>query len=102
MTFLEFLSSPLRNQWIEEPGIEIYVRKSIRKGVDIDLASMNAYPTGQGALTRFLDKYEPNRVLCVENIHNPRLVPYFEKRGYLRIARDEGSVNMVSKNYGNM
>lgn len=100
MTFEEFLNQrKQRNAWVQEPGIEIYVRGSIRIGVDIDLANMNADVMGQGALTKFLDKYEPHHVFCVENIHNPRLAAYLKRRGYLQLAADGGAINMVSKNY---
>ena len=98
-SFDHFLKDIWRNAWVREPGIELYVRKSIRKGVDIDLANMNADVLGQGALTRFLDKYEPHHVFCVENIHNPRLPAYLERRGYLQLAGSEGAISMVSKNY---
>ena len=99
MTFKKFLWSNLRNAWVREPGIELYVRRSIRIGVDIDLANMNADVLGQGALTRFLDKYELHLVFCVENIHNPRLPAYLERRGYLQLAADGGEITMLSKNY---
>jgi len=99
MNFTNFLDSRFRNFWINEPGIDIYVRRSIRKGVDIDLANMNADTMGTGALTNFLDKYEPNLVFCVENIHNPRLPAYLKRRGYTQLAAAGGAINMVSKNY---
>lgn len=99
MTFEEFLVSAFRNAWVQEPGIEIYVRKSIRIGVDIDLANMNADIMGSGSLTKFLNKYEPHHVFCVENVHNPRLIPYLKRRAYMQLAASHGSVNMVSPNY---
>lgn len=99
MNFTNFLDSKFRNFWIKEPGIDIYVRRSIRKGIDIDLANMEAVVLGQGALTRFLDKYEPHHVFCVENIHNPRLPDYLTRRGYRPLAGTEGAISMVSKNY---
>jgi len=98
-SFDYFLTYRLRNAWVREPGIDLYVRKSIRKGVDIDLSNMEADEPGQGALTKFLDKYEPRHVFCVENIHNPRLPAYLERRGYLQLAGSEGAISMVSKNY---
>jgi hypothetical protein len=98
-SFDHFLKDIPRNVWVHEPGIRIYVRRSIRTGVDIDLANMEADEPGQGALTRFLAKYEPLCVFCVENIHNPRLHAYLKRRGYLQLAGFEGAVSMVSKNY---
>lgn len=103
MTFEEFLASTLRNVWVHEPGIAIYVRRSIRKKVDVDLASMDAEEPGKGALTKFLDKYETRHVFLVENIHNPRLAHYLERRMYIpfTIPGDYSCVpNMVSPNYG--
>lgn len=94
MNLKQFLSSSLRNQWIREPGIDLYVRRSIRMGIDIDLASLSADKLGNGAFTSFLDKYEPYHVFYVECIHNPRLVPYLAKRGYTLVSAQEGDVNM--------
>lgn len=98
MNFELFLKSPVRNCWIYEPGIEIYVRRSIRTGVDIDLANMNADAPGNGSLTAFLNKHEAQHVFCVENIHNLRLREYLHRRDYTRL--DNGlDFNMVSPNY---
>ena len=84
MNFNEFISSKLRNAWIKEPGIEIYVRKSIslHNHGDFELASMQAKAPGKGALTRFLNKYEPLYSFYVENIQNMRLERMLTRRGY--------------------
>ena len=82
MDFLEFVKSDLRNLWISEKGIDIYVRKPTKYSNYYDLANMNAQTQGQGALTCFLNSYEPIYNFRVENIHNLRLIPYLEKRGY--------------------
>lgn len=98
-TFDNFLAGTMRNAWVREPGIELYVRRSIRIGVGIDIANVNADKPGQGSFTRFLDKYEPDHVFCVELIHNPRLPAYLAKRGYMQLGGAEGAISMVSKNY---
>lgn len=72
-----------RSAWLFEPGIRLYVRKGWRAAHgDFVLANMEAKRPGQGALTAFLDRWEPLYQFSIENILNPRLVPYFERRGY--------------------
>ena len=82
MNFIEFVKSDLRNLWIYENGIEIYVRKPTKYSNYYDLANMSAQIQGEGSLTHFLNSYEPMYNFRVENIHNPRLVSYLCKRGY--------------------
>lgn len=78
---------------VHEVGITLYVRKPPRGlrpiGVDFDLANMVAHPRGKGALTRFLDRYERLYGFYVENILEPRLVSFFERRGYRWYRRYE-------------
>ena len=81
MNFKEFTQSGLPNAWIKEPGVDLYVRKSIRP-YDFDLANLSAVHPGHGAFTRFLDAHEPHYTFFVENIMNQRLVGYLLKRGY--------------------
>jgi hypothetical protein len=88
LNFEQFCLSDYRNLWIKEPGIDLYVRKSIHKDVNIDLANMVADKPGTGALTEFLDKYEPKFGFYVENAH-PRLAEYFKRRGY-EVVRIDG------------
>jgi hypothetical protein len=99
MSFDEFVVfRSMRNSWVQEPGIELYVRRSIpSRGTDFDLANMNADRPGSGALTAFLDKYEPLYSFYIENLLNPRLVPYFEKRGYTQIDVRENIVQGMKK-----
>ncbi len=81
--FLAVGNSRVRGTWIREPGISIYVRKSVPgRETDFDLASMEADEQGGGALTQFLDKYEPHCRFYVENVLTKRLVEYFKRRGY--------------------
>jgi len=96
MKLEEFLKTGLRNRRIYEPGITLYIRRSIRSGIDIDLATMDADEPGQGALTRFLDKYEKRFSFFVECIHNPRLASYLERRGYFRVPYTH-DVHMVNR-----
>lgn len=98
MNFEQFLASPLRNAWIKEPGLHIYIRRSIRKGADIDLAALKATRPGKGKLTAFLDKYESKYVFFVECIFNARLVGYLERRNYVII---DNSQEVHACNYRN-
>lgn len=54
-----------------------------------DFANMNAEVLGQGSLTRFLDKFEPRFTFRIENILNDRLIPYFQRRGYIITNPDD-------------
>lgn len=96
MNLESFLKSKLRNAWIREPGISLYVRKSIHPDVDIDLASLEADIPGKGALTAFLNRYEKQFVFRVESILNERLEHYLKNRGYSYYGiKETGCVNMV-------
>lgn len=98
MTFEQFVKSGPSNAWVREPGIELYVRRSLpSRGTDFDLANMNANPPGVGALTRFLDKYEPQYTFYIENIHNERLIPYFKRRGYVIVDKVNMSMKKLPK-----
>ena len=94
MNFKGFITSGLRNHWIREPGLSLYVRKSVRQGIDYDLASLQADTPGEGAFSRFLDKYEDAHIFYVECILNPRLVPYLTRRGYKLVNSSELETNM--------
>jgi len=72
--------------WISEPGIRIYIRKGwLATHGDYVLANMEARKPGKGALTAFLDRWEPHYRFSIENVINPRLIPYFERRGYTSV-----------------
>jgi len=96
--YLELIKQPRtpRNQWLYEAGLRIYVRVSHPlfrpTEVDFDLANMDADEPGQGALTRFLDRYEPRFGFYVQNCLNERLVLYLQRRGYksFSLAGDYG------------
>ncbi|MBO9195137.1 hypothetical protein J5277_13585 [Rhizobium sp. 16-449-1b] len=76
LTFEEFVSAGprMRNKWVREPGISIYIRKPTGFGhnADYELASMEADVPGSGSLTSFLERYEPttvstSRTFCTNN-----------------------------------
>jgi hypothetical protein len=82
----QFLESYERNEWVQEPGIEMYVRKAtppqVEEGIHLQFANLQASIRGNGALTAVLDKLEPQMGIMIESILEPRLIPYLEKRGY--------------------
>lgn len=81
--FEDFLAASLRSQWIREPGLSLYVRRPLFAARhDFTLATLSADEPGSGALTRFLDKYEPQYSFHIECIHEERLMRYFWRRGY--------------------
>lgn len=102
MTFEEFIVAKpkLRNAWVREPGLSIYVRRptGFSHDADYELASMEADVPGNGALTSFLEMNEKSASFYVENILNDRLIPFFEKRGYRIVGagRNEPDVCMIT------
>ena len=71
------------NEWVYERGLRLYVRCSVPfRHTDYDLASVEADKPGSGAFTRFLDQYEPLYTFYLENVLEPRLVGYYQRRGY--------------------
>jgi hypothetical protein len=90
LNFEEFIKSRLRTVYVKEPGIVIYIRKCTlyraeRYGADFDLANMTAGKPGKGALSAFLDRYESKYGFYIEILQNERLVPYFQRRGYMLV-----------------
>jgi hypothetical protein len=98
MNLHEFLSSNKRNAWIEEPGLEIYVRRTIRflgsRKVEIlDIANVSAEKPGQGYFTEFLSHAEviTNSLgisIYIENIMDERFEHFFIKRGYKKVTKE--------------
>jgi hypothetical protein len=87
MNFHAFTQDTIGNAWVKEPGFALYVRRCpdlrVRDRLgDYTLASMNATKPGKGALTRFLDEWEPKVAFSFENVMNMRLVAYLARRGY--------------------
>lgn len=82
-------------QHLREPGFTtLYVRKSKRRGIDIELASVTARKPGSGALTKLLDRLEPRYTVLFESVLSKRLVAYLERRGYTRWGYAE-SIDMA-------
>jgi GNAT superfamily N-acetyltransferase len=95
MNLTDFLQmNNLRNTWIEEHSIKVYVRKSIRYINDapfrfLDLASVEVEEDhrGCGIFTEFLNRFEREakgveRGVYVESILNKRLIGFLKDRGY--------------------
>lgn len=98
MTFDTFIASPkIRNTWIYERDIEVYVRRSNRV-IDgnlvscLDIASVEVRENrrGQGLFKAFLHRFEVeaakmNRRVFVESILEPRLLQFLLKQNYILI-----------------
>ena len=94
MNLSEFISSKLRNAWIEERNIKVYVRKSIRlfgkemyQCLDLATAEVDEDKKGRGIFTKFLKQFDQeakklNRAVFLESILEPRLLEFFLKNGY--------------------
>ena len=95
MNFDMFIrSEKVRNTWIYERNIAIYVRRSRRfiagkVTLCLDLASVEVVEKsrGIGIFTSFLDRFEEaatklNRAVFVESILEPRLVSFLNRREY--------------------
>lgn len=95
MTFEEFVTQgpKLRNKWLREPGLSIYVRKptGLSHNADFELASMEADEPGSGALTSFMSKHEVSYSFYIENILNERLIQFYQKRGYRIVGTSHGA-----------
>ena len=86
----------LRNVWICERNVSVYVRKSIRMldrtttatpCLDIGSVEVHENRRGQGVFKAFLDRFEKeakklNRAVFVESIVEARLVKFLTSRGY--------------------
>jgi hypothetical protein len=98
MTFEDFVASGarLRNSWIEEPGLSIYVRKptGLTHNADFELASMEAEDPGRGSLRAFLERNEPSYTFYVENVLNERLTSFFERRGYRIVGKNADALDV--------
>lgn len=95
MNLSQFLANDsLRNAWLDEPDMKVYVRRSVRYLTNtpvpcLDVASIevNEEHRGNGVFTAFLDRFEQeakklNRCVYVESILEPRLYQYLLTRGY--------------------
>lgn len=98
MTLEEFLSSPVRNAWLSEPGIEIYVRKANRYVDDnvvpvLDIANVGVDGEQQrrGIFKNWLSKAETLAsgkfgYVVIENVVNAHLPAFLERSGYRAIS----------------
>ena len=89
MTFDEFMrDSACRNEWVHEPGLSIYIRKTPApcrdRWGDIQIANVTAAMPGAGAFTAFMDRIELGYSVYVENVINMRLDTWLARRGYQR------------------
>jgi hypothetical protein len=111
MDLTRFFDLPnLKNTWVTEPGIDMYVRKSvhcferiivnegnIRKDVPrrtLDLANLNAHKPGSGTLTQLLPRIERlaselDLWVRVETVNNERFKQFWRRRGYTETQTDE-------------
>ena len=94
----DFLSSPLKNQWLDFDECHIYVRKSQRL-LDrsfyscLDLASIeiNASLRRQGLFKLILNIFcqtNPLPMLLIENVLNPHLYDYLSKQSNIKRLSD--------------
>ena len=85
-TFSSFLMSAVPNAWVQAhecSTLMLYVRRSHHTHMgDIQIANMTNTKPGKGELTKFLDTWEPHVKFYFENVINPRLGKFLEKRGY--------------------
>ena len=76
----------LRTEWTRAPGLEIYVRRSLRYPGVIVLANIVARPMQQGHFTRFLEDWSPRLPLEVEHPHNPYLKAFLLRLGWREVG----------------
>ena len=84
----------IRNKWIYERKINVYIRRSSRiigtlylPCLDLATVEVDENYRGQGIFTKFLIRFEKlakneNRVVFVENIMNERLKTFLLSNGY--------------------
>ncbi len=99
----QFMQSPLRNKWLEDDNIKVYVRKSQRNiGQNklysfLDLASFEVVEQNKGTFTNFLTELlrrYPNVNLYVESILNPKVESILKKFNFVYHTNDPFNVNM--------
>lgn len=97
MTLEDFLAHPVRNTWIYEPPIEVYVRKGVHFIADLgkpvrclDVANIEVEEDQrrQGVFKTWLKKAEqicPFECVYIENVQNPVLHDFLVQTGYTPI-----------------
>jgi hypothetical protein len=85
MNFEQFIASSIMSRLVIEDGLKIYVTKTNQnmKNINGDYQISVVVIDTPGSFTRFLDKYEPIYRFYIKNIVSDRVVPYFERRGYI-------------------
>jgi len=80
MNLRDFISSNLRSQWIDEPGLSYYVRKSIFFPGSIELANCGADPDSREfGYWRFLKRYAREIPFIAEQVINPDLASLYRR-----------------------
>ena len=99
MNLTQFIQSDLRNAWIKERYISVYVRKSMRllgESVTpcLDIANVEVVESkrGVGVFTSFRGRFEKAAKQCgrwafVECVQNRRLADHLPSVGYYRSPR---------------
>lgn len=92
-----FLESPLRNEWIGDDTIKVYVRKSRRNiegqmidCLDIATVEVEEEERGKGIFTDFLkDAIALNSFTCIfiENVQQDWFAQFFMRQGFKRDPR---------------
>ena len=102
----DFLNSNLRNLWIGNDEIKIYIRKSKRnfKGQLLDFfdfASIEVENTGQGLFTQILKKFEEiysNKNIFIESVLTDRFADYIKnKLGFEEPNNDKNFYKIKNK-----
>jgi hypothetical protein len=103
--FDKFMAGEVRNAWIEDDALRVYIRKGNRyinrKHVQtIDVANIMSNPKHQGkgffkAFMQYVESY--NMPVYVENIFNPALTDMLIKNGYEKIGPAEPMMASVVK-----
>lgn len=97
MNLLEFIDSPMRNEWLDEPGISYYVRKSIMFKGAIELANCTA-PEHSLALGfwNFIARYEDTIPFVVENVLNEQITEFFRRKKWQEKAHEEYRISQFA------
>lgn len=105
MTLNEFLENPyLRNAWLREPFMDVYVRRGAHclgdkhsDTFDIANVSVDDLKRGTGVFTAFLERVEELGLpVFVENVLDDRFQMFFLKRGYLVHPHSDESIKVLS------
>lgn len=95
------------NAWIDDGVMEVYVRKAhhlcgalVLETIDVaNVTIFDEKDRGCGLFTGFLEHVEDyQQVVYVENLLNPRLAVFFDKRGYLRV-KNTGDIDWIPSFY---